>query len=627
MAVASRGGRVRTACDLCRHRRIGCDRVKPACETCSLAGVPCTFTPTVQQRKSVREELADAKARVRQLEEALRAERETRLNSEHYTPAKVLQGATSFLETPSQYLNTWSATTYLLESYSFDAALSNFRWHLAYCGPRAAPFALTPCFSSTVYERTGFDLNVDDFLNQLAHSFKLQYPTHSTRTIVPKWPPQPLIQRSIEYFSKNRLYSIFPAVDFENTPIHLDPKALNHPENTTNPANYACLVALTAMVTRIRGRDLAFAGADPDAYVQAVLTLLPELMIDNENLRSLETLVLLALYIAPLGQPRPAGILLAMAMRMLYNIGGNRNRPVRDETLEQRQHREHVRALFWLCYAIDKEMSLRECKTPLINDADCDLDLPATYVSTSSDRSFFPEPLSTKELLFPSDLRLALMKSKIQSLLYSDHGIAQPEARRIQYIRELDQELSDIKSNFPVTCQPEDVLDRSVPDSLLHDLSLRGVNIHLEYYYCLSKIHGASSTGGISSPQSLLLLPSSMEICHESARSTLLYISRVRHLMQPETFWIYAQFLLSAVISLFWQLITTVPPAPTFEEDLQVIEETASIFTELNRNIQEGRSFPPFYLTEPFIQRLIFLARQSLYRTVNQRSTKHNDCS
>ncbi|KAE8389794.1 hypothetical protein BDV23DRAFT_172817 [Aspergillus alliaceus] len=418
MAVASRGGRVRTACDLCRHRR------------------PVRLVP--------------------------------------------LQGCLVLSLPRCSNEKVSATTTYLLESYSFDAALSNFRWHLAYCGPRAAPFALTPCFSSTVYERTGFDLNVDDFLNQLAHSFKLQYPTHSTRTIVPKWPPQPLIQRSIEYFSKNRLYSIFPAVDFENTPIHLDPKALNHPENTTNPANYACLVALTAMVTRIRGRDLAFAGADPDAYVQAVLTLLPELMIDNENLRSLETLVLLALYIAPLGQPRPAGILLAMAMRMLYNIGGNRNRPVRDETLEQRQHREHVRALFWLCYAIDKEMSLRECKTPLINDADCDLDLPATYVSTSSDRSFFPEPLSTKELLFPSDLRLALMKSKIQSLLYSDH----------------------------------------------------------EYYYCLSKIHGASSTSGISSPQSLLLLPSSMEICHESARSTLLYISRVRHLMQPETFWL-----------------------------------------------------------------------------------------
>lgn len=38
---------------------------------------------------------------------------------------------------------------------------------------------------------------------------------------------------------------------------------------------------------------MAFADADPDAYVQAVLTLLPELMIDNANLRSLEALILL----------------------------------------------------------------------------------------------------------------------------------------------------------------------------------------------------------------------------------------------------------------------------------------------------------------------------------------------
>ncbi|KAE8404753.1 hypothetical protein BDV37DRAFT_271202 [Aspergillus pseudonomiae] len=396
--------------------------------------------------------------------------------TERNQPAKhvLLRGCLALSLQQRSNGKVFATTNYLLESHSFDAALSNFRWHLGFCGPRAAPFALTPSFSSTVYERTGFVLNIEDFLNQLAQSFKLQHPTHSTRTIVPKWPPQSLIQRSIEYFAKNRLYSIFPAVDLENTPIHLDSKALGNPDSTTSPANYACLVALTALITRIRGNDLAFADADPDAYVQAVLTLLPELIIDNANIRSLEALTLLVLYIAPLGQPRPAGILLAMAIRMLYNMGANRNRAPPDETLEQSQHRQHVRALFWVCYSIDKEMSLRECKAPLINDADCDLHLPAAYVSTSSNRSFFPEPLSTKELLLPSDLRLALIKSKIQHLLYSGHA----------------------------------------------------------------KIHGASNNGGIPSRESWSLLPSSMEICHQSARSTLLYLSRMRHSIMPETFWL-----------------------------------------------------------------------------------------
>ncbi|KAF7586584.1 hypothetical protein BBP40_008658, partial [Aspergillus hancockii] len=294
------------------------------------------------------------------------------------------------------------------------------------------------------------------------------------------------------------LYSIFPVVDFENTPIHLDPKVLNYHENPINPASYACLVALTAMITRIRAHESAFVDADPDAYVQAVLGLLPELVIDNTNLMSLETLVWLTLYIGPLGQPQLAGMILAMAIRILYNIGGNKHKQTY-ESPEQNRRNQHVRALFWLCYAIDKEMAFRECKTPLINDADCDLDIPPTYVSTSSDSSFFPKPLSSQELLFPSDIRLALIKSKIHRLLYSDQGVAQSEARRIQYIRELDQELSDFKSNFPVNCQPEGVLNRTVPDFLLHDLSLRGVNIHLEYYHCLAKIHG------IIDPQSAVL--------------------------------------------------------------------------------------------------------------------------
>lgn len=233
---------------------------------------------------------------------------------------------------------------------------------------------------------------------------------------------------------------------------------------------------------------------------------------------------------------------MSLAVRILYNLKGNLTNPVHLNSLgspdpEQVRLHHHLRALFWVCYAIDKEMSLRRCQPPIINDADCDLDLPATYVSIKSDHQFFHSPLSLQELLYPTDLRLAVLKSKIYRLLYSSSSLRLPESTRLHLIRQLDEELSELKSQFPAVCQPDIYAKGDVPDSLLHDLSLRGVNTHLEYYHCLSKIHGACISGSGSAMRNLSPPSSSIELCYQACRSTLLYICRIHHLVMKETFW------------------------------------------------------------------------------------------
>lgn len=242
------------------------------------------------------------------------------------------------------------------------------------------------------------------------------------------------------------------------------------------------------------------------------------------------------LYITPLGRPQVGELLLGIAVQLIYNLGANKIQTP-NEIHRTDQRSQHLRALFWHCYAIDKEFSIRKSQPPLINDADCDLDLPTTYAQETSERHFYMKPLSSKELLFPSDLRFSLLKSKIFRLLYSADSQALPEARRLQHIRELDQELSDLKLGYPADCRPEVFATESAPDYLFHDLSIRGVNIHLEYYYCLGKIHGANGSCKIVSPHSWSPLPSSAELCFEAARCSLIYIWRVRQFVNQHTFW------------------------------------------------------------------------------------------
>ncbi|GIC93653.1 fungal specific transcription factor domain-containing protein [Aspergillus udagawae] len=529
-------------------------------------------------------QLQDTRAEVRRLEEALRAERERH------------QSSSPSLHQPSGLVND------LFDSRGFDVTLKAFRWHLAYC---------TPAFAASIQSDPAFDL--EELLDRVADSFDLQFRTKPARVVLPKWPPRRLVEASLEYFSSNGLYSIHPVVDIDALTCLLDASDFDDSAIGTNIADRACLAALTAMITRIRRQEPAFADADPDAYVQAVLSVLPQLMMEHTNIRALEALIILALYIAPLGQPQTAEILLAMAVRILFNLGAHQARATYETTAQKHQH-QHLRALFWTFYAVDKEMSLRKCQPPMINDADCDLTLPDKYVAQSSEHQFFTSELSPRELLYPSDLRLAMLKSKVYHLLYSEQSLSHSRARRLQLIRELDQQLNDLKSHFPNACKPDAVVSGNVPDYLIHDLSLRGVNVHLEYYHCLSKIHGASAIG---TPvlQSLSPPSTSMELCYQAARSTLIYLRRIRHLIFPETFWIYAQILLTSSISLYMRILSA-PKQCEVQDDVYLLESTIDVFHQLNC-VEPSKRFPPFVIIEAFIRRLTFLAEQSLSKVAD----------
>ncbi|OQD71296.1 hypothetical protein PENPOL_c001G02884 [Penicillium polonicum] len=597
----------RSACDLCRHRKIRCDKNQPACENCHLAGLPCTFSqPVSQHRKSTRQELADTKARVRELEAILLGLKESTKES-HKRLAIPSPSRSSSPASPRPVSQTF--LSYLPDTRDFDTALAAFQWHISYCGLGNAFSKQRAAFYSLVQEQTGCTFNMDEFAHEVTQYFSSQQLKSTKKVIGIKWPESALVQRCLEHFERNGLYSIFPIVDVEAMQILLNANVLDQPPNMTRAANRACLVAFAAMITHIHRHEGAFTGADPDAYLQAALTLLPEMLLEPPDIRTLEAVTILMLYIAPLGRPQAAELLLGIAVQLIYNLGANRIQTP-NEIHRKDQRSQHLRALFWHCYAVDKEFSIRKSQPPLINDADCDLDLPTTYSKETSERHFYMKPLSSKELLFPSDLRFSVLKSKIFRLLYSVDSQTLPEARRLQHIRELDQELSDLKLGYPADCRPEVFATESAPEYLFHDLSMRGVNIHLEYYYCLGKIHGASNSCKILSPRSWSPLPSSAELCFEAARCSLIYIWRVRQFINQHTFWIHAQFLLTAVFSVFWYLIT-VPNSSTFTRDLKTLEDIAKLLAQLDKATEDGQTYPPFYLAQAFAERLVSLARHS----------------
>ncbi|PYH39991.1 Zn(II)2Cys6 transcription factor [Aspergillus neoniger CBS 115656] len=541
--VAQRGGRARSACDLCRHKKIRCDGEKPACENCHFAGVTCTFTVTGQPRKTIREQLAEAKARVQELES--------------FIAGRPLPGAVSpiiqlqdELRSASPYppMSLFAAPSHPQDSSDFDIAMEIFKQHLEISWPGTTNSPQRNSFHATVYRQTGAVLDLHGFLARVTESYKAQYASISPAISTPQWPSYALIQKCLDYYSAKSMYSMFPVVDVPASQAVLDALVSGRTDPPPTTAEKAHLFAFAAFITKQHQHQPQFAGTDPDAYVQAVLTLVPKLMLELAS----------ALHIAPAGYPQQAQLLLSTAIRILYQLGGHRITPppeyqpqASSTTTNNTESHSHLRAIFWLCYGMDKEMCIRSCSPPLIHDIDVDLDFPKTYIGSTTHSPPPPRqsPSSSTSsytsnevpLLYPTDIRLAIFKSHIYNRLYSSHAQSLPEARRLAHIRQLDQDLSELYAEFPLghtpvhtprseTSTPDNRDPTITPSSSLssneessnHKLvNIRPISIHLEYHYCIRKLHEASITTSLSVVSAPLA--SSLELYYQASRSTLLY--------------------------------------------------------------------------------------------------------
>lgn len=207
-------------------------------------------------------QLEETRAQLQRVEDALKAERE----SNHSSASAISIG-------------------FFDPSGGYEAALAAYRWHLAYC-----TLGVSPCI------RFDSIFDFDDFSRRFSHSLGLPYAPNNSRpnqVTIPNWPPRSLVAQSIEYFSTNRLYSIFPVVDTDVLKNLLSANALDEYGESLDTPHRACLVAFTAFVIRLRRHEPAFAHADANAYMQAVLSMLPQLVMEHTNIRVVEVFVML----------------------------------------------------------------------------------------------------------------------------------------------------------------------------------------------------------------------------------------------------------------------------------------------------------------------------------------------
>lgn len=200
----------------------------------------------------------------------------------------------------------------------------------------------------------------------------------------------------------------------------------------------------------------------------------------------------------------------------------------------------HLRDLFWLAYTIDNDLALRTGQPPTFSNDNCDLTLPRGYVEklyTSLEYHHRSQELP-EHPLFPVDLRLAIIKSRAYSALYSLKAMQKSDAELLKEIRELDDELERWRISVPLEWRPTMSFSQETPDP---NMSMHSVILRLNYHLCMTIIHQASSRcKAWAKGQSGVMegISSSLALSVEASRSTLLYLEAAEHVLVDGVFWL-----------------------------------------------------------------------------------------
>ncbi|KAJ5585635.1 C6 transcription factor [Penicillium hetheringtonii] len=403
-------------------------------------------------------------------------------------------------------------------------------------------------------------------------------PTSQIPTIPLKMPKQTVVLNALQQYKQNVLSLAFPVVEvsaFEKTIA----EAYNFegPGNSIQLCSQACVLAFLALTSLMvpQTSDFMESLLASESYSTSARILLP-LMLKEASIEKLQTLVMLSIHDVFTGNLQEACFTNALATRITFFMGANRcngsgnGNPMQNRAVYPAPYL-HARNLFWLVYILDKELCIRTGHPPSVNDDCCDLDLPEEYMKQ------FYEGLKDiqvpSQVHFPFDLRLAMIKSKAHSQLYSANAARKESSEILQDIRVLDQELEIWRRSLPHCLRP--TMNFKENQHVRHVIDMRIVILQLAYYSCMSYIHEASCKFQLSPEGELLVtegVNSSLTLAVEASRSLLLYYRLMQPLLENQSFWAMLYYPVSALMTILKGIILR-PERQQSHDDLEFLEK------------------------------------------------------
>jgi hypothetical protein len=293
-----------------------------------------------------------------------------------------------------------------------------------------------------------------------------------------------LIKTSFDGF--HPAYPIFDQASFLHKFEYLDTKM-------SDPGWWACLNVVLALTHRFEESTTSEKHEDLETwgFFQNAFAVSNQLVTMHSTLASVQALLGMALVLQGTPNQGPVSLLTSSAIKLAQRMGLHRR--CQDTGLSAAEIEERKR-VFWVAYALDKDISLQTGQPPAQDDDNMDVEFPFENYSTLN------RPGESNNMdFFTFRVRLALIQGQIYSRLCSVKATRQSPCKRMLAARELESMLLAWRATVPIDFQLDlfgSELELSTSGPFRHPIILQ-----LTYFNSLAIVYG-----------SLPLLPGNCEI-------------------------------------------------------------------------------------------------------------------
>ncbi|KAH6972881.1 hypothetical protein BKA56DRAFT_592967 [Ilyonectria sp. MPI-CAGE-AT-0026] len=640
----------RRACDICYKRKIQCSIPDPdaPCNWCSHHNLTCKFTRAKQRNTKNRAKLSDIQElfnRIEQLEGALAqstANRQTPREvsstpAELATPAPEQDESLQYV-TPSSLGGQSSVPEFTqspLVSPQTNTQLTNFSFgQIRFSGRHLGQnwyYKGTPLLSEAgqnwISSRTGQDVNLGKFhlfgsQEGLRPSTFSALQLHISSQELWELPDKNVTQKILSGFFSSPSRLAFPILDrilFEHTLETAYEPFSGMPSSPVHVSAIACVHAALSTICQLKQSREISPSIKSDACAAKVQCMLGHITGDA-TLVNLQTVLMLQMHQTHTGQWQNATFMHSIACRMVCGLGGHIYQPL--SCTERQSH--HIRMLFWLCYVLDKDISLRSGQPPLLTEDYCDLTPPEDYLSCYScspgsddeDSRTSGDADGTFTSHFPGDPGLSYLKEKTCRLLYSPQAYRMTDSQLLLHIRQLEDELERWRISIPPEFRPKLSIppNRSLlPVEMKTPQILRYINLQLEYHYLTTAIHttvrrcGADRPEADDLPEDLhIVAHSSTDLTLEASRSTLLFLKAPISVLAEEAFWHVVFYSTVAAMSMFTNILLH-PLDTRVQLDIELLVSAVGIIRSMPLGTLTHDEVDHVQQTNDFIMELVRL--------------------
>ncbi|KAJ5553258.1 hypothetical protein N7494_002636 [Penicillium frequentans] len=624
------------ACDVCYQRKIHCTFSDPdsSCEWCVHRDLECTFNrerPRKKRRNSLNtSDLETLSRRVDQLEKALSHAQPLAIlshgastqNSIEVTDTNLIgfpgrrSSPGTVLEPTNDCISPTNSTS---AKYSVSISQLGPNWYFEGI-PISSEAGFQWISTRTGQTVTGTEFRIPGLKSSFSEALR---PSISSKLC--ELPEQEVTRKILTGFFGSSFRLEFPVLNqdlFEKT-IEVAYGPVN--KNLISPGQTsarACVLGAISFASCQHTRGQIPLSVDVESCAAEAHRLILNITGDM-GLDTLQTALLLGLQRTFHGHWQDAAFFHSIACRIVCSLKGHITQSTpqlgSDGSHLKEGESHHIRVLFWLCYMLDKDISLRTGNPPLLIDDYCDLDPLDTstdYFNYLPSLSKFPSTEEKYENIIPfllADPHLSRLKEKVYLQLYSARAMKDNDNQLLLHIRELDDQIECWRSSIPINFRPALSVSQTTPPNPSEQCIpyiIRCMSLQLDYHHLVTIIHTTVRKCTVDSSDGVRdlhdVVHSSFDLSLEASRSTFWCLRVLIEIIAEDAFRFITAYSTTAATSLFLNIVIH-PLDKQAQRDLELLISAANMIRNMPMVTLTQRETNLIQETASFVMRLVWL--------------------